>query len=700
MKVCPNCLRKHADAVGRCPEDGAALLPLEGNDPALGEALEGRFILTGLLGRGAMGAVYKAYQRSMRRFVAVKVLLPHIAGSKQHVQRFIREATAAAQLRSPHTVTLYDFGETGDGSLFIAMEMLSGKELGHVLEERGRLSVIEALEVVAQACLSLEEAHARGIVHRDLKPANMMIEERPDGPLFVKVVDFGIAKVLGEGASLVTQEGATCGTPSYMSPEQVMGEPLDARTDIYSLGLILFELVTGQRPFREASAAAILIRHLNDPVPMVRSLCPELELPPELDEIIQRCVAKKAEGWFRSCRELREECQSVKATLVAGLDGVGAGAVGRRPGTEDQFGISHCETLVDTASETVPEPRGERKEATTVAGADDTDDETGTSGRSTAPASGETRKRAAAGRWLAVASVVAGILLAAVITLALLVKHGAESKQEEADNRLPIAAQDQRASRVPGSPEREPAGAGTVSDVHEAMLPAPPAPGSSPPEERKSVAAPAAPATGESDAVRRDLVEVTGDGIGSTGDDAEVPGGAAAVTVAVVDTSGAVIQPNEIAAADADVQTGRRSPPGTDKAEGKGEGKEKGKAEGGGTAAVNKGSGSDGKGAVKKSAGSVSLTGVNVTGSLSQDEAEKALGHLSGSLRGCSGKAEWPEAGLKITLMVQSDGRVSSRKVQPAVGAAAGCVSDALRDLAFPAFGGSFSIVRFSLVRK
>jgi eukaryotic-like serine/threonine-protein kinase len=347
MKICPQCLTKYEDdSLQRCPDDNKSLLELKGDDPMIGQVILDRFLLTGFLGKGAMGAVYLGFQLSMRRQVAVKILLPHVATSEQHVQRFIREATSAAQLRSPHTVVLYDFGKTPDGKLFIAMELLSGRELADHIDEDGAMPPSKALDLMAQACLSLKEAHDKGIVHRDLKPANIMLERKGENEDLVKVVDFGIAKVVDENATLVTMDGTTCGTPAYMSPEQVMGKQLDARTDIYALGIVLFELLTGNRPFDDTSATALLIKQIQENIPSILDVYPNLDMPPELDAIVQKCVAKDPNDRYNNCDELRRDCLNGIAMLAGGTGSTAA----YQPQVEEAFDETAADVPIPNAN--------------------------------------------------------------------------------------------------------------------------------------------------------------------------------------------------------------------------------------------------------------------------------------------------------------------------------------------------------------
>jgi serine/threonine-protein kinase len=263
-------------------------------DEHLGRTLAGRFHLQRVLGRGGMGTVYEAEQLGLARQVALKVLHPHIATAPGAVARFQREATLMARLRHPGAAQVYDFGEDG-GALFLAMERLQGETLDTLTRREGPLPVPVAVEVVAQVLEVLEAAHALGIVHRDLKPANVMLTGELSAPR-VKVLDFGLAQVAGGAAEArLTQSGMVHGTPAYMSPEQCRGEPLDGRSDLYSLGCVLYELIIGQPPFGETPVAEVMSGHLYRPPLGLRQLRPQLQVPPALDTLVLECLAKVKE---------------------------------------------------------------------------------------------------------------------------------------------------------------------------------------------------------------------------------------------------------------------------------------------------------------------------------------------------------------------------------------------------------------------
>jgi serine/threonine protein kinase/Tfp pilus assembly protein PilF len=278
----------------------------------------GKYEIKERLGRGGMAEVYKAYHPGLDRLVAVKVLHPHLAETADFLGRFRREAQAVARLRHPHIVQVHDFDVEGEQH-YMVMEYLEGVSLKTHLDDlftRGeRMPVDEVLSLFRALLDAVGYAHAQGMIHRDLKPANIMLEVKDEGgrrkdenssflphPSSLRVVltDFGIAKILG--GSTFTVSGLTIGTPTYMSPEQCSGEPGDARSDLYSLGVVLYECLTGQVPFQGETTVAVLLKHLNEPIPPLRETRPEL--PASLERVVEKALAKKPEDRFQSAGEM------------------------------------------------------------------------------------------------------------------------------------------------------------------------------------------------------------------------------------------------------------------------------------------------------------------------------------------------------------------------------------------------------------
>jgi eukaryotic-like serine/threonine-protein kinase len=271
----------------------------------------GSYVLGELLGGGGMGEVYKATHRMLARPAAIKLIKPEVLATRDRqsaelaVARFRREAEAAAKLRSPHTVELYDFGVTEDGTLYLVMELLEGMELESLVRKEGPVPQQRVIHILRQVCESLEEAHASGLVHRDIKPANIHVGRVGLRHDFVKVLDFGLVKsVAGVAAdSMATAAGLTPGTPAYMAPEMALGEAVDGRADLYALGSVAYYLLTGRLVFEAENGFQMIAKHINEePVPP--SQLTELEVAPELDRVVLACLAKRPEDRPQSAAEL------------------------------------------------------------------------------------------------------------------------------------------------------------------------------------------------------------------------------------------------------------------------------------------------------------------------------------------------------------------------------------------------------------
>jgi len=310
-RVCPKCGTVYPGPANAsmpievCFHDRLALVKLRdfeasGRDPLLGRTVAGRFIVMSRLGTGSMGAVYRAWQTTVGRWVALKLMRYDKMQEAEARARFEREARAMSQLVSPHTVTVYDFGVAEDGSVFLAMELLEGESLGTRLHRVGRMTPGQAVGIARDALTSLAEAHAKGIIHRDLKPDNLFLTRVPDvagkpSREICKLLDFGIAKVVREEQAmgvLETQAGTVFGTPRYMSPEQAQGKALDARSDLYSLGVLLYQMVTGVPPFDDEEAVVVMARHIKTKPRPPREVAPDAAIPPQLERVIMRALAK------------------------------------------------------------------------------------------------------------------------------------------------------------------------------------------------------------------------------------------------------------------------------------------------------------------------------------------------------------------------------------------------------------------------
>jgi len=265
-------------------------------DPLVGRKLDGRYEVLDRLGVGGVGVVYRGKQLQLGRLVAIKVLQQHAAALPEWRRRFDREAKALSELAHPNVVPVNDSG-IDDGVPYLVMELLRGRTLGDLVKE-GPLSPARALDIVRQMLRGLAFAHAKGIVHRDLKPANVFLQALPDKADHVRLLDFGMAKFLeGSGArsmvDALTKVGAVFGTPSYMSPEQAKAEPVDARTDVYAAGVVLFQLLAGHLPFANNSSEQVMRAHVFDPVPSLAKARPDLPIAPLVQPIVERAMAKK-----------------------------------------------------------------------------------------------------------------------------------------------------------------------------------------------------------------------------------------------------------------------------------------------------------------------------------------------------------------------------------------------------------------------
>jgi predicted Ser/Thr protein kinase len=282
-----------------------------------GTVLLGRYRLLAKLGAGGMGTVYLGEHTSIGKKFAIKVLGNEFAHRSDLVKRFLREAQAASMISQANVVEISDFGDTPDGSVFFVMEFLDGEDLGEMLRREGRLPWPRVRHLIVQVCHALEAAHAAGIVHRDMKPDNCFRISKQGDPDFIKVIDFGIAKVeTGDTAGKgLTQTGMIFGTPEYMSPEQAQGEKIDHRADIYAVGVIMYQLLCGQQPFTGSSFMAVLTKHMFDVPRAPSEVAPEADIPPDAEAIVLKAMQKDRSYRFQSM-----------SALIASIERVGTGA--------------------------------------------------------------------------------------------------------------------------------------------------------------------------------------------------------------------------------------------------------------------------------------------------------------------------------------------------------------------------------------
>jgi serine/threonine protein kinase len=349
MLQCPRCGRQFPDEVHVCPDD---FTPLQADvtiadipiDPLIGRVFDGKYRLEERLGGGGMGTVYRATHLLIERAVAVKVLSQRFVGDETAQQRFRREARASGRMAHPNAVMVNDFGATDDGWLYIVMELLEGQTLRDLLAREAPLDPARAVSIILQACAAVGAAHEAGLIHRDLKPPNIFIEQRPNLPAVVKVLDFGVAKFAveehDEDYKTLTQVGAIIGTPRYMSPEQCSGAaPLAPSSDVYSLGIILYEMLTGSVPFSAETPLAVALKQVSEPPRPPREIV--ASTPVELERVVLHALAKNPADRPSDANELRRELQATAeglglehadSTLSASMDAL------RSAGTESPSG--------------------------------------------------------------------------------------------------------------------------------------------------------------------------------------------------------------------------------------------------------------------------------------------------------------------------------------------------------------------------
>jgi serine/threonine protein kinase len=315
-KYCPKCFNHYTAEHLTCPDDGSNLVQLDDRD-LLGHIVDNRYTIKGRVGKGGMGVVYRAEQHLIKRIVALKVLNKDIVKDETSVKRFLNEARVIASLENPHTVTLYDFGVTGEGMIFYTMELLDGQPLSKIIEDGGPVPFAKAAMLIDQTLDSLGEAHDKGILHRDIKPENLFIVGKP-GKERVKVLDFGIAKLVNESSSeSITKTGMICGTPAYLSPEQVLGNKASPASDLYSLGIVLYEMLAGQPPFYSPTPMKLLLQHLNEePVPLsVKN--PNIKVPAAVNGFLDKALKKDPADRFASVELFRIALEKA----LSGADG-------------------------------------------------------------------------------------------------------------------------------------------------------------------------------------------------------------------------------------------------------------------------------------------------------------------------------------------------------------------------------------------
>ncbi len=327
MRICPACRVDYGGGEVFCPVDATRLVttsqmsvnPLNPDDPLVGTVLAGRYLVKQRIGEGGMGLVYAGVHRDIDKRVAIKVLRDDLSSRPEVVARFRQEAKSASRIGHEHIVDVSDFGETMRGASYFVMEYLDGEDLGNVLGREFTVDAERACSIVLQCCQALSATHAKGIVHRDIKPENIFLIKRDGIEDFVKIVDFGIAKMSdietdGVPGRKLTKTGMIFGTPEYMSPEQAAGKELDHRVDVYALGIILYECLASRVPFQGDTFMAVLTQHMFADVPPISELNPNAKVSRELDLVIRKALAKDPDDRYQDTDELAE-------AITCALDG-------------------------------------------------------------------------------------------------------------------------------------------------------------------------------------------------------------------------------------------------------------------------------------------------------------------------------------------------------------------------------------------
>jgi eukaryotic-like serine/threonine-protein kinase len=333
VKVCPRCFTRFPDSERFCLHDSAVLVEEE-DIARLGTSV-GNYRLDRILGRGGMGTVYSGEHIYIKKAVAVKILHPQFARYQEAIHRFLREARAASAINHPNIVDVTDFGILTDGPVYFVMEFLEGKSLEDVIEREGAVELHRALNIANQIALALEAAHAHGIIHRDLKPDNIMLLKRPgrrdlvrmtpdqswitereESYDFVKILDFGIAKsLIPDELSAETVQGAVFGTPEYMSPEAARGEEVDHRADVYSLGVILFDMLCGRPPFEAAQSSEVLAMHIHKQPPQPREFAPHREITDMAEQVMLKAMQKDPARRYQDMQEFRTDLEGAYGSI-------------------------------------------------------------------------------------------------------------------------------------------------------------------------------------------------------------------------------------------------------------------------------------------------------------------------------------------------------------------------------------------------
>lgn len=308
-RICKICKKEFVGDVKSCPEHGGELIPSsQFLDKLVGTIFAERYEILSIAGQGGMSTVYKARHTYMERTVAVKLLHPHLVSDPASIQRFQQESKAASSLSHPNVITVFDFGVC-EGMAYLVMDYLDGPTVGDLIDQGGAVPEREALDIFRQVLRGLAHAHSKGVIHRDLKPRNLVLKVEEDGSVLLKIVDFGIAKILpqdGEASQHLTLTGEVFGSPIYMSPEQCSGQRLDKRADFYSLGCVMYEVLTGLPPLVGTNAVETMSMHVNDNVPTFRESAPEVRVTERTENVVLKCLQKKVKQRYKAAVDILE----------------------------------------------------------------------------------------------------------------------------------------------------------------------------------------------------------------------------------------------------------------------------------------------------------------------------------------------------------------------------------------------------------
>ena len=326
MTTCSECGYEAEEEFRFCPECGMRSSGGSEADPLIGRTLAGKYRVRSIVGAGSMGTVYRAEHTALQKPTAIKVLHRELQVSDEVIRRFQREGIAAGRFSHPNAIQIFDFDKTKDGRFFLAMEFVQGDDLKTLLERHGTLSTEQAVDLSCQLLDTLTEAHGHGIVHRDLKPENLMVVESSTGVRNLKVLDFGLSKLVDRevAQSMQTMAGRVLGTPLYMAPEQWRGEDVDQRADLYAAGLILFEMLAGRSPLAGRDVSELMLQSTDEPPPQLHDVSPGIQVPDDLADVLDLALAKPRDDRFQSAREMLAALENVR------LDGPPARRSGRR----------------------------------------------------------------------------------------------------------------------------------------------------------------------------------------------------------------------------------------------------------------------------------------------------------------------------------------------------------------------------------